>query len=397
MLTRRHFLSAAGLAGLSASLGFPALGHAEILGERRLVLVLLRGAMDGLAAVPPVADPVYAGLRGSLALAETEVHRLDGFFGLHPALNELADRYRTGELALVQAVASPYRERSHFDGQNLLENGTAKPYGASDGWLNRALATLSPGPEAIALCANLPLVLRGPARTTSWAPSRLPDADPDTLSRLASLYARDPVLGPRFAEGMQAQELAASDMGGAATGGRGGLGPAKVWPELAHAAAKFLAAPDGPRVAVLDTVGWDTHANQGAAKGLLAGRFSALDQSLANLRVGLGDVWARTVVMVVSEFGRTAAVNGTGGTDHGTASAMFLIGGAVNGGRVIGDWPGLSARDLYQGRDLRATTDLRSVFKGVLAAHLGVTDSALAERVFPDSAAARALSGLLRN
>jgi uncharacterized protein (DUF1501 family) len=163
-----------------------------------------------------------------------------------------------------------------------------------------------------------------------------------------------------------------------------------------RAAAGFLRQEQGPKVAVFDTSGWDTHANEGGAQGQLAGRLAALDKGLATLRQELGPTWSDTAVLLVTEFGRTAAINGTRGTDHGTAAAAFLVGGAVAGGRVIADWPGLSARALYQGRDLAPTLDLRSVLKGLLADHLRVPGRALEDTVFPDSAAAKPLHGLLR-
>src|SRR6185503_13799233 len=281
--------------------------------------------------------------------------------------------------------------RSHFDAQNVLENGGATPNATVDGWLNRALATLAgDAPQAVALADTVPLVLRGELAVTSWAPSRLPESDDDTLARVRRLYeAADPALAASLSSALAAREIA-GDAGDASMGGRGGQAVAP----LASAAARFLASPDGPRVAVLDVGGWDTHANQGGAQGALALRLRALDAGLEMLKSELGANWQSTSVLVVTEFGRTVAANGTRGTDHGTAGCAFLVGGAVAGGRVIADWPGLATRDLHEGRDLRATTDLRALLKGVLHERFGVAEAALARTVFPASDAIAPIEGL---
>ena len=398
-LPRRRFLHlalAAG-AGLATRLTFAQGGR----GETRLVVVLLRGALDGLAAVPPYADPDYARLRGEFALgAPGSAHAalpLDGFFGLHPALAFLGRSYQARELTVLHALATPYRERSHFDGQDVLENGSPRAHGLQSGWLNRALASLPGGgaERGVALGQNVPLVMRGPAAVTSWSASRMAALEEETLQRVADLYATDPLLSVRLAAALEAEALAGSAPAQApAMGGAGDYGAR--YAQLARAAAGFLTQASGPRVAVFDTTGWDTHANEGGAEGQLAGRLRALDDGLAALRESLGATWAHTAVLLVTEFGRTAAVNGTRGTDHGTGAAAFLVGGAVAGGRVIADWPGLAPRALYEGRDLRATLDLRSVLKGLLKDGLGVSARDLDTGVFPDSSAARALPGLLR-
>jgi uncharacterized protein (DUF1501 family) len=345
--------------------------------------------LDGLAAVPPYAEPAYAQLRGSLALGKPGTENgaldLDGTFGLHPALTNLHAMYRAREALVLHAAATPYRERSHFDAQNVLEAGGTVPTGSGGGWLNRALAALDSAGNsrgAVALADSVPLVLRGELAVTSWAPSQLPETDEDTLARVRRLYeAADPVLAASLNGALEAREIAgdASD-----TRMGGGRGDQAIAP-LASAAARFLANPDGPRIAVLDAGGWDTHANQGAAQGPLALRLRGLDAGLQMLKTELGAHWSETTVLVVTEFGRTAAVNGTRGTDHGTAGCAFLAGGAVAGGRVVADWPGLAARDLHEGRDLRATTDLRSLFKAVLHERFGVSEAALARTVFPAS------------
>jgi len=400
MLNRRDILRFAGAGALVGS--FPGIAFAHAATEARFVLVILRGAADGLAIAPPYGDGNYARLRGELALAaagdEGGPNKLDGLFGLHPSLPGVYEQFRAGQALVVHAVASPYRERSHFDGQDVLENGGSAAGLLHDGWLNRALAPLddSAGNElAIAMAQNTPLVLRGDNSVTSWAPSQLPDAEDSTLERLADLYAGDEFFATRLAQALDAQAIASgeADMGRMASRGN----EAQQLQTMATAAARFLSAPDGPRIAVLEAGGWDTHANQGAASGSLANRLEALDDALTTLRRELGMVWSKTVVTVVTEFGRTVAVNGTRGTDHGTGSAALVVGGAVAGGRVVTDWPGLRMADLYQERDLRPTTDLRSLFKGILADHLDLPGPLLETIVFPDSAIARPLRDVIRS
>lgn len=398
MLTRRDVLKRLG-AGASLAVA-PGLVLASVPTAARFVLVILRGAADGLAIAAPYADPDYARQRGELALpppgTDGGLLDLDGFFGLHPSLPVTHELFRAGQVRLLHAVASPYRERSHFDGQDVLENGGARVGALRDGWLNRALEPLGGalGNEvAIALAANTPLVLRGPQSTTSWAPSRLPDTDADTLERLGVLYSEDPFFADRLTQALNSQDVA-SDMGTAGHR-RAARGPRRLTENL-RTAAKFLIAADGPRIAVVESGGWDTHANQGAATGTLANQLAALDEGLGALRSGLGETWSHTAVAVVTEFGRTVAVNGTRGTDHGTASAALLLGGGVNGGEVTTDWPGLERRALYEGRDLRPTMDLRSAFKTVLTEHLEVPERHVEREVFPDSGAAAPVAGLFR-
>jgi uncharacterized protein (DUF1501 family) len=403
-INRREFLAAGSIAATGALLSSRVVfADAPGAGDSRFVLVILRGAVDGLAAVPPYGDADYARLRGELALGAPGSANgplpLEGIFGLHPQLAFLHECYAAGELAVCHAVASPYRERSHFDGQNVLESGTTRPHDSQTGWLNRALAAL-PRRSAprrkelgIALGQNVPLVMRGPAEVASWSASRLTALDEDTLQRVEDLYAGDPLLAHRLADALAADAIASGSapMGGMQSGAK----PGGQYLAIARAAAGFLRRDDGPRVAVFDTTGWDTHANEGGAQGQLAQRFGALDAGLRTLKDELGPVWRATAVVLVTEFGRTAAVNGTRGTDHGTATAAFLVGGAVRG-RVIADWPGLAPRSLFEGRDLAPTRDLRSVLKGVLAEHLGVAPRALNEQVFPESRDARPARDLIR-
>ena len=400
--TRRRFLMDTG--ALAASVALPNVLFAHTGGNGRLVVMILRGALDGLAAVPPHADPHYAGLHRELAIAAPGVAEgalaLDGTFGLHPSFAFLHERYLAGEVLVFNAVASPYRDRSHFDGQFVLENGLTKPLGSADGWLNRALAALPrgtahSGERAVAIGQNVPLILRGDAPVFSKSPQSTPEVDEELLARLADLYSNDDWFSARLTEAVQTEKLADEDAGAREAAAVKIAGPDRV-SGAARMAATLMRAQGGPEVAVLEAGGWDTHANQGGAKGALAQRLVGLDKALRTLADELGPLWAQTAVLVVTEFGRTVAMNGTRGTDHGTGGCAFLAGGAVRGGRVIADWPGLSRTALLDNRDLRPTLDLRSVFKAVLDEHMHVDAKTLATRIFPDSSGARPLQGLMR-
>ncbi|MBK7250814.1 MAG: DUF1501 domain-containing protein [Gammaproteobacteria bacterium] len=389
MTTRRQFL-VSGLgsaASLAAGVWLPRVSLAATGGDRRFVLVILRGAVDGLSLVPPWGDPDYVEAREVLALArpdgsEGSALPLHSIFGLHPALAGIHALYGSGELLAAHALATPYRDRSHFDGQNVLESGGDRPSGAAVGWLNRALVSLGPAPHearlgGLAIGQNVPLVLRGPVEVASWSSSVLPEVEPDLIARLRDLYSNDSLLAARLDEAMRIDALA--DAGGMMRA------PGKNAMQLrvvARAAGRMLAAPAGPRIAVMDATGWDTHASEGAAQGVLASRLRGLDGALLALKEGLGPAWSRTIVLVCTEFGRTVAVNGTRGTDHGTGAAALMLGGAVRGGRVLADWPGLAPSARRDGRDLRPTMDVRALFAGVLRDHLGVPESALPQ-VFP--------------
>ena len=401
--TRRELLLASGV--LFAWAYMPKLARAERR-DPRFLLIVLRGALDGLATVAPVGDPDWVRLRGDAALTlggAAPGLALDGFFALNPAMPNLHRLYKAKQATIVHAAATPYRERSHFDGQDVLESGLARPGQTDSGWLNRALATLT-ADEPVAAQARAtfaigpvtPLVVRGKAQILSWTPPRLPPAGDDTVMRLLDLYAHtDPELARALEERIG---IAAIARDGDMSPGRGLAGAGAVrryFLESAGAAAKFLARSDGPRIGALAFDGWDTHANEGATNGRLAALLGALDGAIAAVESGMGEAWRDTVVAVVTEFGRTARINGTDGTDHGTATVALLAGGALKGGRVVADWPGLAANKLYEGRDLRPTTDLRGVMKGVLRDHLRVSDGALATAVFPDSAAARPTRGLV--
>src|SRR5207253_7840770 len=339
-----------------------------------------------------------AGLHGSIALSSSGPNAalpLDNFFALHPAMPEFARMYREKKAAVVHAVATPYRDRSHFDGQDVLESGFAGAGRVQSGWLNRALEGLPKGERvtsALAVGPTTPLVLRGTAPTVGWAPVALPQAADDTAMRLVDLYThRDPALASALSQGLQLDKQAQGDDMKPKPGTNG----AAAMRLVARGAAKLMSADDGPRIAALAFDGWDTHANEGGATGRLAQLLGGLDGALAEFESGLGERWRDTVVVVATEFGRTARINGTEGTDHGTGTIALLVGGPVQGGRIISDWPGLKPANLYQGRDLAPTTDLRAVFKGVLHDHRGVSERALAEAVFPDSTPVKAMKGLL--
>jgi len=397
MMNRRDILRS--IAYASAASAAPGLTLAATQSRKRFVLVVLRGAVDGLALAAPFGDGNYRSVRGELAIDEpggsAGLLKLDGFFGLNPSLPNVHRNFHNGDATIVHAIASPYRERSHFDGQDMLENGATRVGGKRDGWLNRALAPMQStlGSEAaIALAQNTPLVLRGEQSVTSWAPSKLPDADDATLVRLQRLYADDEFFATRLEQALRSQDIA-GNMG--SKGSRGN--DAKQFADLMASAAKFLTTSGGPNIAVVELGGWDTHANQGSSSGALANRFSALDKGLGELQDGLGDNWSDTAIAVVTEFGRTVHVNGTRGTDHGTGTAAILLGGAVNGGKVRADWPGLAKNNLYAGRDLLPTSDVRGLFKGLLADHLGLAPAFLEREVFPDSPAAPAMRDLIRS
>jgi uncharacterized protein (DUF1501 family) len=408
--TRRELLLGSGV--LFAWAFAPRIARAEGRDPRFLTIVL-RGALDGLAAVAPVGDPDWIKLRGDNAVrldGKVPALPLDGFFALNPAMPNVHGLYRAGEATIVHAAATPYRDRSHFDGQDVLESGLSKPGAVDSGWLNRALAALEPsgpatrrGRQAFAVGPVSPLVVRGPAPVLSWTPPRLPPVSDETAMRLLELYRHtDPTLARALEDRLSLAAVARAggipnnpaDMGPAIQGG--GIEQVRAYfAEAAGAAAKFLASPDGPRIGALALDGWDTHVNEGAVNGRLARLLGALDGAIGAIKANMGEAWGETVVVLITEFGRTAHVNGNDGTDHGTATVALLAGGALKGGRVIADWPGLKEGDLYEKRDLKPTTDLRTVLKGLLKDHLRVDDRVLAADVFPGSATVAPMAGLL--
>jgi uncharacterized protein (DUF1501 family) len=389
-ITRR-----AALLGLTAAwaLGRSSLAFADAPTDKRFVVVILRGALDGLAAVVPYGDRNLAGWRAGLVPGTVGsiggMGDLGGFFGLHPALGGLHDMYRAGEMLPVHAVAGPYRSRSHFDAQDYLESGA--DHRMTSGWLNRVVSALPAAvareDEALAVGVSIPLLLRGPATVDNWAPEAYQSPPPDLYARIAALNAADPLTGPLIREGYAERGFALSALG------ESGMDThSNSFATLAGAAGRMLAKPDGPRIVALEAGGWDTHAQQVAR---LAAPLRYLDQGLVALKQGLGAAWGDTAVLVMTEFGRTVRMNGTLGTDHGTATVAFLLGGAVAGGRVAGTWPGLEQRQLFENRDLAPTTDLRAVALGILVDHLGVPPSAFGS-IFPGSGGVSPMSGLIR-
>lgn len=370
MLSRRFFLAGGG--ATVAALGFPRMAFARANTSRRFVFIIQRGAADGLHILAPTGDPAFAGIRGDFAQDVQSGAKL-GFFTLHPALAESAKLYAGREALFVHAVASPYRDRSHFDGQNVLETGGSAAYRVKDGWMNRLLGLLPQGEaKALAVSSTVPMALRGPHEVSSYAPSALPGASDDLLTRVGKLYEGDPQLHSLWSAAMETR-MTAGDLASGA--GQNGAATGAL-------AAKLLAGENGARVAMIETGGWDTHSGQ---RGRLNAQLRGLDQMIAALKSGLGANWASTLVVVATEFGRTVAPNGTGGTDHGTASAAMLFGGAVTGGKVIADWPGLGQGALYEGRDLKPTTDLDSLIAAALAQHYTLEPARVMPALFPQT------------
>ncbi|HRD74412.1 MAG TPA: DUF1501 domain-containing protein [Hyphomicrobiaceae bacterium] len=415
-LSRRHLLK--GGAASLALWGFmprTALGAAR---DPRLLTIVLRGGLDGIAMAAPVGDPAYASLRGAIAVPASGTGAglpLDSLFALNLNMPFLHGLYLKREALIVHAVATPYRGRSHFDGQDVLESGLPGVVRADDGWLNRALAGLPKGDKVaprkgLSMGAVVPLVIRGGAPVLSWVPKtyNLPLRE-QTIARLLDLYnVTDPRLSKALTEGLEIDRVATASaaapavspagsgaMASVAAAPASGARPFAEFIGAAEAAARFLSTADGPRIGALSYNGWDTHANEGVINGLLANRLAGLDAAIKTFAEGMGAAWKETVVVIVTEFGRTARVNGTAGTDHGTATAAVLAGGAVKGGRVVSDWPGLAEKALYEGRDLAPTRDLRGVLKGVLSDHLGIPEGALAKAVFPESGAVKPEAGLI--
>jgi len=432
-LSRRAALTAAASAGLSITfLGRTAYAAVDRdLAKRKLVVFICRGAMDGLSVSPPIGDPNYLALRGEIAIPgfsqPNGALKLDDTFGLHPTLTAIHALALKGQARIAPAVATADRARSHFEAQDVLESGAGVVFGTSSGWLNRAMEAIAPSRriEALSVGAQAPLILRGRIQAASWSPGGYKDRDARLPGILADLYAGDPVLSQALASGLSTEAMAkiatAPDPAMAATGQTmtGAPTTAAMAPDsgytkavqqaqrqiqrnaaasartLGETLAKFMIEPNGPQIAAVSLDGFDTHANQGASEGQLAGRLAYLDAAVDGLSTGLGPEWSNTVVLVATEFGRTAHINGTKGTDHGTGSTAILLGGGLKPGGIVGDWPTLAPARLFENRDTAPATDMRSLFKGVLAEQLGVDRRALDTSVFPDSAGVAPLTGLL--
>ncbi len=388
--SRRAILRSSG--ALFAWAFLPRFAHAAGARDPRLVVIVLRGALDGLSAVAPIGDPDYAALHGQLALSLSGDHPalpLDGFFALNPAMPVFARLYAQKQAAVVHAVSTPYRERSHFDGQDVLESGYAGPGRVDTGWLNRLLAVLPKGERVkpvggLAVGTTAPLIIRGTAPVLGWAPQTVATASEDLAGRVLGLYRqRDPALADSLASGLALDRLASRSMGDNKP--RGGMDTPAGMRQAAEGAARLLAAEDGPRAAALAFDGWDTHVNEGGATGRLALLLGGLDGAIGAFQDTMGAAWRDTAIVVMTEFGRTVHINGTVGTDHGTGTVALLAGGAVKGGLVVADWPGLKPAQLYEARDLRPTIDLRSILKGLVNDHLGMPAALSDTAVFPDS------------
>lgn len=406
-LTRRLFLrgAAAGVLGCSAA-AHPWLTTVTLaqgapgFGDHRLVVVILRGAMDGMDALRPVGDPLFAALRPNLAQSGGPGLPLDGFFDLHPRLAGLAPLWTAEELAFVHATSTPYRnKRSHFDGQDILEAGTGLDVPQTevrDGWLNRMLQVV-PGMQAETAYAigreALPL-LAGGAPVRSWVPEQRLALSPQARLLLEQVYHDDDLFREAateamdLADEMQMEDLAKAlmqaeetDMTAPGTGMMTAPAPGRRLADLDRLAGFAADRLRGEsRIAAFSISGWDTHRKQAAA---LAPSLSGLEHLLLKLRADLGTVWDRTAVLCMTEFGRTAAENGSQGTDHGTGGAMVMAGGALRGGRVLGNWPGLEEAALFDRRDLMPTSDVRAWAAWVMRAMFGLDRAVLESAVFP--------------
>ncbi len=385
-LNRRSLL-AGSLALGATGLVWPRMAFAQATGTKNVLLVILRGAADGLAMLAPTGDPSFAALREATLPDFEGARKADSMFTIHPSFEHVGKAYGQGEALFVHATATSYRERSHFDGQNMLETGGTKPFAKRDGWLNRLVSLVGESagstPKALAIAPTMPLALRGGAPASSYAPSTLPDASEDFMQRVSLLYQDDAQLGGLLSQALETQAMASDST-------LRNLRDAEAAGKLA---ASLMTGEGSARIAMIELDGWDTHANQSGAFGRAARNLDAL---LGAYRTGMGSAWNDTLVLVATEFGRTARMNGTRGTDHGTGTATFVMGGSVRGGRVIADWPGLSNAALFEQRDLNPTTSLEAVLAGASAEHLGLDPRLTMARLFPDRAT-KALEGLVRS
>jgi uncharacterized protein (DUF1501 family) len=398
-MNRRHFLRAATLACGAALLpvgraAWAAATPGASASDGRLVVILLRGAVDGLNVVVPYADADYFRARGGIAVgrpgSDGGALDLDGRFGLHPALAPLMPHWQSGTLAFVHASGSPDPTRSHFDAQDYMETGTPGRKGTADGWMNRLVRTLPGGMQpttAVNLGPVLPRALSGPGPVATLplgqAATRPVALDrPQVSAAFDRLYAGDDALSRAYREAQAARREMMANLADETQAADNGAPLPNGFPQDAQRLATLMRRDGNVRVAFAALGGWDTHVNQGNAKGQLANRLQPLGEGLDAFVRTLGTQYARTTIVVLSEFGRTVRQNGSGGTDHGHGNVMWLLGGRVNGGKVHGEWPGLADASLYQGRDLAITTDFRNVLAPVLAQHMALSDTALAT-VFP--------------
>ena len=386
-MDRRSFMRRMCLGGI-ATFALPGVTFAQVRHDGRFVFVLLRGGFDGLAAVVPYGDDAYARLRSGFAFEESELFALSDVFGLAPGLSPLRELWQANELVTLHAMAIPYRTRSHFDGQAILETGIDRPVGSSDGWLNRLLQVMAGTRSGIAIAAGMPRSLTGSFEVQTWSPTQLGVVDDAYLQRLGALYRTDKALYGRFEAAVQQQDTVGEEAMARGNARRGGVS------SIMQAAARILRQDDGPNIAAMEFSGWDTHANQGLAGGALDRLLGQLAEGLITFRTDMGPAWSNTTVIVMTEFGRTARPNGTRGTDHGTAGAGFLIGPRVKKSTAYADWPGLDDRALFEGRDLKPTLDVRAVLKAAIAGTFDLSRPQL-DRVFPNAPEVRPLYDLI--
>jgi uncharacterized protein (DUF1501 family) len=385
MLNRREFVMGLSAAGLLT--GFSKLSMAAPGSGNRMLVLMLRGAMDGIDALRPIGDSRFSALRSAITDNADIGFKISSEYALHPSLVYANSLFQKKQLLPIIAVAPPYRLRSHFDAQDCLENGTDKPGGARDGWLDRCVQAM-PGSEGLALAAVMPLIFRGGGKVTNWSPPLKQSADDGLLQRLQTLYANDEILSENFTKALQAEQAGIDKPSMMSSTGRA----AGQLTAMMTAAGGFMSKTNGPRIAFVEDTGWDSHRGQAAQ---LKRKLAELDAGLKAFNDAASSIWSQTVVMIVTEFGRTVALNGTGGTDHGTGGLMLLSGGAIEGGRVLGQWPGLAANELHEGRDLRTTTDMRSVFKSIVAKHLNIAERSIEDQIFPNSRNIRLMDGVI--
>ncbi|HEX3429313.1 MAG TPA: DUF1501 domain-containing protein [Rhizomicrobium sp.] len=411
-MRRRDFLGYSAAAGGYALVSLGSRGWAlqnPNAGKQRLVVIFLRGAVDGLNVVVPYTDQNYYAMRPTIAIPHPGQTQgaldLDGRFGLHPALQSLMPAWKERSLAFVHASGSPDETRSHFEAQAYMETGTPGVKITPDGWMNRLLAAL-PGQhaptEAINFGMTLPKILAGatpvasiPTHERGYGHEMHAPAEDEAANAIFDrMYTGGDAISVAYREGRQAQTQIMSDLARDMTEAAAGAPSPAGFADDAAKLCQLMRQDPTIQLAFFGLSGWDTHVRQGGAEGQLAYHLKALGEGLAQLRTGLRDTYGHTVVFVISEFGRTAHENGNGGTDHGHGNVMWVMGGPVNGGKIYGNWPGLDEEELHEGRDLAVTTDFRGVLAGVLGDHLKLGKAALAG-VFPQNSA-QSVSNLIR-
>ena len=352
MLSRRSFLKASAILTFAA---LPELSLGQSPSETRLLTILLRGGLDGMHAMPPVGDKLLGSLRRNTNPDETL--KLDKFFALHPAFKTVHEMYQKGEALLIHGASIPYTGRSHFEGQNIMESGIMAPYTSPTGWMGRALDVH--GYDSVAMSLPLPLILRGKAKPDNYYPSWMRPVPAKIYNLILPLWADDlsfAVYGKQVSEEINAKGMYAPPIG---------IGNTSSLADLARNAGQRLSKPDGPRMAVLDHVGFDTHANEVSGNSM---RFAEVDDAIAAFRKAVpDDVWKNTLIVTVTEFGRTAFENGSRGTDHGYGTAIFVMGGKLKKSGIVADWPGLKKSQLFEERDLLATIDARSLYGALMS------------------------------